>query len=408
MRIEKDTIGKLKLSDNVYFGIQTKRAKDNFPISGLRLQRRFIKAQGIIKLAAARANGALGLIKGKPLKAIEKAALEVVEGRHDKHFVVDVYQAGAGTSQNMNANEVIANRAIELLNGMKGDYRLINPNDQVNMAQSTNDTIPASMYISAAEALREELFPSLGNLQKELLNKSRQFNNIVKAGRTHLQDAVPIRLGQEFSGYAESVKKDISRIKEAYDGLLYLPIGGNAVGTGINAHPGFRGRVIREIRKVTGIKFRGSSNLFEGILEIVSSVSLAIKCTFPLCIVKKSTMDTALSSNFPNASLPFLFKKLSGSSPSGSGSTFTLNPFSNSVPTALFAAFIPAESPSKTRTTSCVSLLTSFPCSCVNAVPRGATAFKNPWAWADITSRYPSIRIANPVFLICSFAAFRP
>ena len=221
-----------------------------------------------MKLAAVRANSALGLIDSRKAKAIEKAALEVMSGAHDNHFVVDVYQAGAGTSQNMNANEVIANRAIEILKGKKGDYRQINPNDHVNMAQSTNDTIPASMYISAFEAVRDDLLPVLTALKDTLSDKANEFDGIVKAGRTHLQDAVPIRLGQEFSGYSAAVKNDIRRISQASGSLLYLPIGGNAVGTGINSTPGFQRHVIKEIRKITNTKFRSCENLFEGIQNV--------------------------------------------------------------------------------------------------------------------------------------------
>jgi fumarate hydratase class II len=188
MRIEKDTLGKVKLPDNVYYGAQTKRAVNNFPISGNKLPRRFIRAQGIVKLAAVRANRALGVLDRKIARVIEKAALEVIKGVHDNQFVVDVYQAGAGTSQNMNVNEVIANRAIELLGGRKGNYRLVHPNDHVNMAQSTNDTIPSAMYIASYESVSNELVPCLISLNKALLKKSRDFNNVVKAGRTHSWD----------------------------------------------------------------------------------------------------------------------------------------------------------------------------------------------------------------------------
>jgi fumarate hydratase class II len=303
MRIEKDTLGKVRLPEDVYFGVQTKRAVENFPISGLKLQRRFIRAQGIVKLAAARANALLGLLDSRLLRAIEKAALEVVEGVHDSHFVVDVYQAGAGTSQNMNANEVIANRAIEILGGKKGDYRLVHPNDHINMAQSTNDTIPTSMYISALEAVREDLIPAFKGLQKTLLHKSREFDRIVKAGRTHMQDAVPIRLGQEFSGYAEAVRKDIHRIQNASEALLYLPIGGNAVGTGINAHPKFQRYVIREIRRITGIEFKSSENLFEGIQNVNPALELSASLRGASITLIKIANDIRLLSSGPRTGL---------------------------------------------------------------------------------------------------------
>lgn len=303
MRIEKDTLGKLRLPDDVYFGIQTKRAVENFPISGLRLQRYFIKAQGIVKLAAVRANGSLGLIDKKRLRAIEKAAMEVIRGVHDSQFVVDVYQAGAGTSQNMNANEVIANRAIEILGGKKGDYSLIHPNDHVNMAQSTNDTIPTAMYISTLEALRKDLIPALEGLLAILLRKSREFKGIIKAGRTHLQDAVPISLGQEFSGYAEAIRNDLKRIKEASNSLLYLPLGGNAVGTGINAHRKFRDYALREIRKITGIKFRGPKNLFEGIQNVYPALQMSAALRGASITLIKIANDIRLLSSGPRTGL---------------------------------------------------------------------------------------------------------
>lgn len=299
MRIEKDTMGELSLPDNVYYGAQTKRALDNFPISGLKLPRRFIRAQGIVKLASARANGALGLLDRKILSAIEKAALEVIDGVHDRHFVVDVYQAGAGTSQNMNANEVIANRAIEILKGRKGDYKLIHPNDHVNMAQSTNDTIPASIYISSFEAVSEGLLPELKKLKEALSTKSREFDKIVKAGRTHLQDAVPIRLGQEFGGYAEAVNQDIRRVSNAMGSLLYLPIGGNAVGTGINAAPKFKSFVIREIGKITGIKFKSCENPFEGIQNVNPALELSASLRGTAITLTKIANDIRLLSSGP-------------------------------------------------------------------------------------------------------------
>lgn len=302
MRIEKDTLGTVKLSDGVYFGAQTKRAIDNFPISGLKLQRRFIKAQGIVKLAAARANGLLGILDKKRLKAIEKAALEVIKGVHDKYFVVDVYQAGAGTSQNMNANEVIANRAIEILGGKKGDYNIIHPNDHVNMAQSTNDTIPTALYISSFESVQNELIPALKNLQNALVRKSRRFATVVKSGRTHMQDAVPISLGQEFSGYAEAVKHDMLRIQKASHSLLNLPIGGNAVGTGINAHPRFRAYTIREIREITGVKrFRSCKNLFEGIQNVSPALELSASLRGAAVTLIKVANDIRLLSSGPRA-----------------------------------------------------------------------------------------------------------
>ncbi|KPK02300.1 MAG: aspartate ammonia-lyase [Nitrospira bacterium SG8_35_4] len=303
MRVEKDTLGKVKISDDVYFGAQTQRAIVNFPISGLTLPRRFIKAQGVVKLAAARANFGLGQLNRKVFRAIEKAALEVIKGMHDDHFVVDVYQAGAGTSQNMNANEVISNRAIEILGGKKGDYRVVHPNDQVNMAQSTNDTIPTSMYIASFEAVKDDLLPALKTLTQALSSKAEEFDDIVKAGRTHMQDAVPVRLGQEFSGYAKAVENDINRIQHASQSLLSLPIGGNALGTGINAKPGFRSRVIKEIKKITGIQFRGCENLFEGIQNVNPALELSASLRGISVTLTKIANDIRLLSSGPRTGL---------------------------------------------------------------------------------------------------------
>ena len=303
MRIEKDTLGKVTLPDNVYYGAQTQRAVENFPISGLRLPRRFIKAQGIVKLAAARANASLGLLSKKMSKSIERAALEVMKGTHDRHFVVDVYQAGAGTSQNMNANEVITNRAIELLGGKKGDYSLIHPNDHVNMAQSTNDTIPTSMYISASEAVTDDLIISLKAMKDALAAKSREFDRVVKSGRTHMQDAVPMRLGQEFSGYAESVRNDLARIQTASRALLNLPIGGNALGTGINAHPRFQRSVIKEIREITGTGFKSSKNLFEGIQNVYPALEVSASLRGAAVTLTKIANDIRLLSSGPRTGL---------------------------------------------------------------------------------------------------------
>jgi fumarate hydratase class II len=303
VRIEKDTLGEVKLPLGVYYGAQTERAVRNFPISGLRLQRSFIRAQGIVKLAAARANRKLGLLDRKISRTVEKAASEVVRGLHDDQFVVDVYQAGAGTSQNMNANEVIANRAIEILKGKRGDYGLIHPNDHVNMAQSTNDTIPSAMYISTYESVRDDLIPELKTFHRELLRKSREFDRVVKTGRTHMQDAVPIRLGQEFSGYAGAVKNDIQRIGDASRALLSLPLGGNAVGTGINAHPGFRASVLKEIREITGIKFKGSKNLFEGIQNVNPALEVSASLRGAAVTLIKIANDIRLLGSGPRTGL---------------------------------------------------------------------------------------------------------
>ncbi len=303
MRTEKDSLGTLRIPDDVYFGVQTKRAMDNFTVSGLRLPRKFIRAQGIVKLAAVRANSSLGLLNRKMYKAIEKASLEVIRGIHDNDFVVDVYQAGAGTSQNMNANEVIANRAIEILGGQKGDYSLIHPNDHVNMAQSTNDTIPTAIYISSYEAVRDDLIPAIKALKNAFSKKAREFDHIVKAGRTHLQDAVPVRLGQEFGGYAKALDNDICRINNAFQSLLSLPIGGNALGTGINAKPRFRRCILSEIRKISGIKFKASENLFEGIQNVDQALELSASLRGVSVTLTKISNDIRLLSSGPRTGL---------------------------------------------------------------------------------------------------------
>lgn len=299
MRIEKDSLGSQRVPEKVYYGIQTQRAVDNFKISGLRLPSRFVKAQGIVKLAAVRANRSLGLIDRRVAGAIEKAASEVIRGIHDSQFVVDAYQAGAGTSQNMNANEVIANRAIEIIDGKRGDYSLVHPNDHVNMAQSTNDTIPTAMYISAFGALKEDLTPALTGLRDALSKKAEEFDKIVKAGRTHMQDAVPMTLGQEFGGYAEAVSNDINRIQNASNALLSLPVGGNAVGTGINAHKRFRSVIIKEIRKITGIEFKSPLNSFESIQNVMPALEVSASLRGAAITLTKIANDIRLLSSGP-------------------------------------------------------------------------------------------------------------
>jgi fumarate hydratase, class II len=261
-------MGPVKVPAKAYYGAQTVRAVANFPISGLRLQRRFIRAQGVIKAAAARSNVAGGAFSQRIAKAIEKAALEVADGQWDSQFIVDVYQAGAGTSQNMNANEVIANRALELLKKPRADYKTISPNDHVNRGQSTNDTIPTAIGISGREGIEKDLLPAAKALEAALRAKSRQFAKHVKMGRTHMQDAVPLTLGQEFAAYADFIKEARRRLSQASDALSYLPLGGSAVGTGLNTVPGYTKRVITEISKITGLRFRPMANKFQGIQNV--------------------------------------------------------------------------------------------------------------------------------------------
>ncbi|MBP2029498.1 fumarate hydratase class II/aspartate ammonia-lyase [Methanohalophilus levihalophilus] len=262
-RVEKDTLGNVEVPDDVYYGPQTTRAVENFRVSGQRLPPVFIKAQAAIKMASARANMETGKLEHLIGEAIYKAASEVREGKFDDQFVLDAFQSGAGTSQNMNANEVIANRALELLGFGKGRYDIINPNDHVNMSQSSNDTTHTAIHIAATETLANVLVPALRSLQKEIDSKSDEYMEIVKPGRTHLQDAVPVTLGQEFSGYSRMLKLGFQRLHRAMIDLKELNMGGTAVGTGLNTPPGFSNSAIREMKLITGIDFRLTENTFE-------------------------------------------------------------------------------------------------------------------------------------------------
>ncbi len=258
-RVESDSMGKMKVPSDAYYGAQTARAVENFPVSGRTLPREFIRAMGLVKLAAVQTNAELGFLKKNTARAVARAAKEVVDGKLDDHFVVDVFQTGSGTSTNMNTNEVIANRAAELLKGKTS----VHPNDHVNMGQSSNDVIPTAMHVSSLEAIEKDLIPSLEYLRDALSGKAKQFDHIVKIGRTHLMDATPIRLGQEFSGYASMIDHGISRLKGVRKDLSELAIGGTAVGTGINTHKDFGKKVAARISEATGVKFREARNHFE-------------------------------------------------------------------------------------------------------------------------------------------------
>ncbi len=262
-RIEKDSLGTVNVPENALWGAQTQRAVQNFPISGLKQYPAFVWSMAIIKWAAALVNRDLGLLDAKIADAITTAAREVIEGKWEAQFVVDPIQAGAGTSHNMNVNEVIANRANQLL-GYKLDdpKKPVNPNDHVNMAQSTNDTIPTALRLGALWRL-DGLLGKLDALADALDTKSREFDDVVKSGRTHLQDAVPVRMGQEFGGYAQAVRNDRERIATAGDRLRRLGIGGTATGTGLNAHPEYHRRMIEKINELTNLNVRSSGNLFE-------------------------------------------------------------------------------------------------------------------------------------------------
>jgi fumarate hydratase class II len=274
-RIEKDSMGEMRVPANAYYGAQTARAVENFPISTLRFSRRFIQALGYIKAAAARANVQLKLLEPKLGQAIEAAALEVANGKFDGEFVVDVFQTGSGTSTNMNANEVIATRAIELLGGTRGDKSLVHPNDHVNMGQSTNDVFPTAIHVAAMGAVETHALPAMRQLADAFHAKANEFAEVVKAGRTHLQDAVPVTLGQEFSGYASVIRHGVARLEATRSHLSELAIGGTALGTGLNAHPDFAARVITELRTLTGHLFRRAENAFEAMQNRDACVELS-------------------------------------------------------------------------------------------------------------------------------------
>jgi aspartate ammonia-lyase len=250
-RKEKDSLGTKEIPAHVYYGIQTARAVDNFPISGMRAHPSLIRAIGMVKEAAAEANLSLGLIDEKVAKAIIKAAREVQEGNWNEQFVVDIFQAGAGVSFHMNSNEVIANRAVEILGGTLGDYSMVHPNDHVNYGQSTNDVFPTSMRLAVLLEL-EKTYPVLDALVAALDQKGKEFHDILKSGRTHMQDAVPMRLGQEFTAYAGAIRRAAKAIRTASDSLRELGLGGSAVGTGINTHPDYRERAIANLARISG------------------------------------------------------------------------------------------------------------------------------------------------------------
>jgi aspartate ammonia-lyase len=262
MRKEKDLIGILEVPDEVYYGIQTIRATENFPITGYRPHRELIRALGLIKAAAAQANIQIGGLSPTVGQAIVQASKEVAEGKLDAQFVVDVIQGGAGTSINMNANEVIANRAIEILGGSKGEYSKVHPNVHVNMAQSTNDVFPTAIRIACLN-IADDLILALTELMVAFEDKAREFDGIIKMGRTHLQDAVPIRLGQEFAAYAQMLGRDIRRIEEASKSLLVINMGATAVGTGLNADPTYIQKVSENLRDLSGIPLLKAVNLVD-------------------------------------------------------------------------------------------------------------------------------------------------
>ncbi|MCK5377550.1 MAG: class II fumarate hydratase [Acidobacteria bacterium] len=264
-RIEHDTMGEVEVPADRYWGAQTARSLANFKIGGERMPREIIRALGILKLAAARSNASLGALPEDITDLITRAAGEVLDGALDDHFPLVVWQTGSGTQTNMNANEVIANRAIELAGGELGSKDPIHPNDHVNHGQSSNDTFPTAMHIAAAESLVHQLLPSASFLRDALAAKAEEFADVVKIGRTHLMDAVPLTLGQEFSGYAHQLDKDIERVERCLPDLYELALGGTAVGTGLNTHPDFPGSAAAAIAEITGLPFVSAPNFFEAL-----------------------------------------------------------------------------------------------------------------------------------------------
>ena len=278
-RLERDSLGELRVPTSAYYGVQTMRAKENFPISDLRFPRQFIRALGQIKGTAARVNMALGLLDATPGDAIVAAAREVADGALDDQFVLDIFQTGSGTSTNMNANEVLASRANELLGGTRGDKSPVHPNDHVNMGQSSNDVIPTAIHLAALTAIHEQLVPALAHLETALRGKAEEFMPVVKTGRTHLQDATPIRLGQEFLGYAGQIERGRQRLAGAIGELSEVALGGTAVGTGINTHREFAARVAANLSDDLGFMVVESTNHFQAqsTLDGVVAASGALK-----------------------------------------------------------------------------------------------------------------------------------
>ena len=264
-RTERDSIGPVEVPADRYYGAQTQRSHENFKIGGERFPREFIRAYGLIKKAAASANHNLGSLNASILGAIHKAADEVIDGKLDDHFPLVVWQTGSGTQTNMNFNEVIANRAIEIMGGELGSKDPVHPNDHVNMSQSTNDTFPTAINIAACETVHHKLIPALISLRDALSQKADAFDSIIKLGRTHLQDATPISLGQEFSGYASAIDHGIKRLENSLENCHELAMGGTAVGTGINSIEGFAEMAADEISKLTGLNFRTADNKFEAL-----------------------------------------------------------------------------------------------------------------------------------------------
>ncbi len=300
-RVEHDTLGDVNVPAQALYGAQTQRAVNNFNISGLRPWRAFIWSMAIIKRAAAEVNRDLGLLDRDIADAIVTAAQEVMDGKWDDQFVVDPFQAGAGTSHNMNVNEVIANRATVILGGKPGQYK-VHPNDHVNMSQSTNDTIPTAIRLGCLWRL-DELLDAVNELAEELDQKAQQFDDIVKSGRTHLQDAVPVRMGQEFGAYGQAVRRDAERIQGAGNDLRRLGIGGTATGTGLNAHPEYHTRMVRQLSELSGLTLSSAGNLFEAMQSMADPASFSAALRTLAITLTRIANDFRLMASGPSTGL---------------------------------------------------------------------------------------------------------
>ncbi len=306
-RIEKDTMGEIEVPNDRYWGAQTQRSIKNFKIGGDRFPREMIRAFGILKKSAAVTNEKLGLLEKEKCEAIVKAASEVIEGKLDDHFPLVIWQTGSGTQTNMNSNEVISNRAIEILGGEIGSKTPVHPNDDVNKAQSSNDTFPTAMHIAVAEQIEHRLVPMLEKLTKTLEIKSKEFKDIVKIGRTHFMDATPLTLGQEFSGYLTQMKKGIERVRATQKNIYALALGGTAVGTGLNTHPKFAVEATKEIAKETGLPFVTAENKFEALAshDALVEVSGALKTL--ACSLMKIGNDIRMLGSGPRSGIGELY-----------------------------------------------------------------------------------------------------
>jgi fumarate hydratase class II len=302
MRIETDSLGQVHVPEDALWGAQTQRAVDNFHISGLRQSAGYIAASALVKQAAAEVNMALGMLDEERGRAIAQAAAEIVAGRWHESFVVDPFQAGAGTSHNMNTNEVIANLANEALGGVRGRYEPVHPNDHVNMAQSTNDFIPTVIRV-AASIKAPALLAAVDGLALVLEEKAREFDTVLKSGRTHLQDAVPVRLGQEFGAYARAVRLDAGRIARTAAGMYRLGIGGTATGTGLNSHPDYHPAMVSRLSELTGIEFYSSNNLFESMQNTADFVDLSSALRTLAVTLTRIANDLRLLSSGPTTGL---------------------------------------------------------------------------------------------------------